>query len=100
MNFPFKVPASVPYIMLPILCMFFDETMKISRIDNSDILRAFFDNLAHGGVAFLSWLAVTGINKRRFAESVICGVLACAVDLDHFVMAKSYSLKVGISMAE
>ena len=97
MKFSFVVSTTLPYVLLPILCLVFDETLKISRINSSDILRAFFDNMAHGAIAFLSWLAVAGINKRGFAESVFCGVLACAIDVDHFVMAKSFNMKVDFS---
>ncbi len=95
MNFPFKISESLPYILLPILCVVFDEPLKISRINNNDILRALFDNSAHGAIAFLSWSAVVGMNKRGVAESILCGVLACGIDLDHFVMAKSFTLQVG-----
>jgi hypothetical protein len=97
MNFPLKISDSLPYALLPIFCVFFDEALKISWINSSDILRALFDNSGHGTIAFLSWLAVAGINNRGFAESVLCGVMASAIDLDHFVMAKSYTLKVGFN---
>lgn len=95
MDFPFKISNSLPYILLPILCIFFDEALKISWINSNHIFRALVDNSGHGAIAFLSWLAVAGMDKRGLAESIFCGVMACAIDVDHFVMAKSYSLKVG-----
>ncbi|XP_028394287.1 transmembrane protein 267-like [Dendronephthya gigantea] len=98
MDFPFKISNSLPYILLPILCIFFDEALKISWINTNDILRALVDNSGHGTIAFLSWLAVAGIDKRGLAESTLCCLMACAIDVDHFIMAKSYSLKDALSL--
>jgi hypothetical protein len=95
MNFPLKVSDSLPFILLPILCVFFDETLKISRVNRSDSLRALVDSCGHGTIAFLSWLAVAGLNRRGVFESLLCAVFACAIDSDHFIMAKSSTLKVG-----
>ena len=97
MKIPFKISDSLPYILLPISCMCFDEALKISWINGSDILRAFCDSSAHGVIAFLSWLAVSGVNYRSVAESIMCAVIACAIDFDHFAMAESYNLQVGLS---
>ena len=94
MNFPVKFSQSLPYVLLPISCIFFDETLKISWINSSSIFRALVDNSAHAFFAFLSWLAVAGITRRGIAESVFCAVLASAIDLDHFIMAKSLKMKV------
>ena len=94
MNFLFKISDSLAYILLPILCVFFDETLKISRVNTSDILRALVDSSAHGTIAFFSWIAVVGLTRRGVFQSFFCAFFACAIDLDHFIMAKSYSLKV------
>ena len=98
MYFPFKILNSLPYILLPILCVFVDETLKISRVNQSDILRALIDSCGHGTIAFLSWMAVAGMNRRGVFESFFCGILACAIDSDHFMMAKSYNLKVRLRL--
>ena len=96
MNFPFKISNNLPYILLPILCVFVDETLKIPKVNRSDILRALVDSCGHGTIAFLSWIAVAGMNRRGVFESFFCGALSCAIDSDHFMMAKSYILKVGL----
>ena len=56
---------------------------------------ALVDNAAHGIIAFFSWCIVCEIHVRRdLIDGVLCGVIACAVDIDHFIAAKSFKLQV------
>lgn len=88
---------TLPYILLPFVCLSFDEALKIPFINKKDVLRSLVDNGGHGGIAFVCWWAVVGtsdLTRKDFAEMVVCGVIACAIDLDHFISAKSFNLKV------
>lgn len=88
---------SLPYILLPLTCVAFDEALKISFITKNNVLRSIVDNICHGTIAFVSWCAVVGVNvnkKKDVLEMLLCAVMACAIDLDHFISAKSYHLKV------
>lgn len=94
MKYSLTIWSSLPYVILPFLCIFFDEALKISWVNKRDLVRALLDNCGHGLIAFLSWLSVAGMSKRGLTESLLCAVMASAIDLDHFVMAKSFTLKV------
>ena len=91
---------SLPYILLPMICVAFDEALKISIIRKNNVLRSITDNTAHGTVALVSWCAVVGVdaidNKKDVIETILCTVIACAIDLDHFISAKSFRLKVSL----
>ena len=59
-------------------------------------LRALMDNGVHGLVGLWSWAIVIGLRKKSdLYEVLLAGLLASAIDLDHFYMAGSLSLKVG-----
>lgn len=64
--------------------------------------KALCDNGTHAVIAAISWLIVciwskyTNVNQLCI-ETVICGIIASAIDLDHFLVARSTSLKVHIS---
>ena len=61
----------------------------------SSYLRALVDNTAHGLIAFVSWCVVSEIQTRKdVLESILCGLIACAIDVDHFLAAKSFRLQV------
>lgn len=81
--------------------MTFDEALKISFIKKNNVLRSIADNTGHGTVALVSWCAVRGvdgINKKNVIEMIFCAVIACAIDLDHFISAKSFRLKDALSL--
>lgn len=63
---------------------------------HSPLLKAAADSCCHGTVAVFSWcLVVIGTHVTLF-EVAVCGLLAMIVDLDHFWMAGSLSLKVSM----
>lgn len=62
-------------------------------------MRAFVDNMTHGAIGLLSWHIVTGhlgelSLSMRVCAVVLCGLMASAVDLDHFAAAKSLRIQV------
>lgn len=64
-------------------------------IRSSRHVYALADNLAHGVVAIASWLAMCGVRGRQdLLNALLCGFIACAIDVDHFVCARSFYLKV------
>lgn len=71
-------------------------------ITNQDIKKAFIDNCTHSLVAVISWLIVllkchlrSSLIINSVFELLLCGFMASIIDIDHFVMAKSFKLKVG-----
>ena len=61
------------------------------------LLRAAVDNLTHGLVGVACWTAVvvgrTTVRKQLLG-GLLAGALAMFLDVDHFIMAKSFELKV------
>ena len=79
------------------------------------LLRAITDNLVHGSLAVIIWLlgymshvecchndaksrdnVGNGLAKHTVVilQSIACGIVCCAVDLDHFIAAGSLNLQV------
>ena len=77
-------------------CCFIDFVFLPSRFVRAEYrFHAIADNAAHGAVALLSWILVSGVQScEDLRNAVICGFMACAIDLDHFIAAKSFSIKV------
>lgn len=66
----------------------------------SPCLKAISDNLTHGSVGLVSYLIVV-IEYRTsitITEQILligaCFILACLIDVDHFVVARSWKLVV------
>ncbi|KAH8021539.1 hypothetical protein HPB51_015935 [Rhipicephalus microplus] len=59
-------------------------------------LRALADNATHGLIAFLCWVMVSGrtLRKASLLESLLSGLFGCAVDVDHFLAARSLKIEV------
>jgi len=62
-------------------------------------VRAIADNMTHGIIGLLSWHIVTAHLAdlpfaARLGEIVLCGLLASAIDLDHFAAAGSLRIQV------
>lgn len=69
------------------------------RISNLDVYKAIFDNSTHSVIGGLTWFIVSLQIKNkhaviRLSEIFICALIASGIDLDHFIMAKSFHLKV------
>ena len=63
------------------------------------LLRAVTDNLTHGLVGCWCWATSAiflGWGKYTVHECLLCFAVACAVDADHFIEARSLSFKVSV----
>lgn len=80
---------------LGMFCVVADHTLQMSGIQQHLWLRAVLDSATHGLVGLWSWAVVIGLRKKSdFYEVLLAGLLASLIDLDHFYMAGSLSLKV------
>jgi hypothetical protein len=62
-------------------------------------VQAVADNLTHGAIGLLTWHIVTSHLAKlslivRISEVMLCGLLASAIDLDHFAAARSLRIQV------
>lgn len=80
---------------LGMFCVAADHALQLSAIQQHLWLRAVLDNATHGIVGLWSWAVVIGLRKKSdLYEVLLAGLLASIIDLDHFYMAGSLSLKV------
>ncbi|XP_053500740.1 transmembrane protein 267 [Ictalurus furcatus] len=80
-------------------CLLADAVLSSSFIQHHMWLRAVLDNSVHGVIALWSWAIVIGLRKKSdFYEVLLAGFLASAIDLDHFYMAGSLSLKAALNL--
>lgn len=83
---------------LGMFCVVADHVLQLSVIQQHLWLRAVLDNATHGLVGLWSWAVVIGLRKKSdLYEVLLAGLLASIIDLDHFYMAGSLSLKVRLS---
>lgn len=79
---------------LGIFCLVADRILQFSIIQQSDWIRALSDNAVHCVIGMWSWAIVIGIKKKTdVGEIVLAGFLASVIDVDHFLLARSLSLK-------
>lgn len=80
---------------LGMFCVVADHALQLPIIQHHLWLRAALDNATHGLVGLWSWAVVIGLRKKSdLYEVLLAGLLASIIDLDHFYMAGSLSLKV------
>lgn len=80
-------------------CLVADAVLSLQFVQQHTWLRAVLDNSVHAAIALWSWAIVIGMRKKSdFYEVLLAGFLASAIDLDHFYMAGSLSLKVSVLM--
>ena len=98
LHFP-MLPATV---LLATTCVLADHLLAIPEFSMVDLIRALTDNLTHCIVGMLTWVIATYSDlmptKRYVMEALACGVISSAVDVDHFLAAKSLNLKVGSNL--
>lgn len=76
-----------------------DHFLTLPVIQHHLWIRAVFDNAVHGIIGLWSWAIVIGLRKKSdFYEVVLAGFLASIIDLDHFYMAGSLSLKNAVNL--
>lgn len=91
----FSTASVISSLGLGIFCFVADRLLQFSFIQQNDWLRAFSDNAVHGILGMWSWAIVIGLRKKSdFTEVTLAGFLASVIDVDHFFLAGSLSLKV------
>lgn len=72
-------------------------SIKAEWIDaNRRMVIAIMDNFTHGFIALYAWILSLefDVNARNFVSGILCAVLSCAIDIDHFLLAGSWKLRV------
>ncbi|XP_035291754.1 transmembrane protein 267 [Anguilla anguilla] len=91
-----SVAASVG---LGVFCFCADRLLQLSLIQSHLWLRAAADNAVHAAIALWAWAIVIGLRKRSdLCEVALAGFFASVIDLDHFYLAGSLSLKAAVSL--
>ena len=84
----------IPYGFLGSICYILDVIFLAVQ---HRVLRALVDNMAHGVIAFVSWCVVSEVLTRKdLADGVLSAFFACALDVDHFIAARSFNLQVSV----
>ncbi|MGH0190345.1 UNVERIFIED_CONTAM: hypothetical protein FKN15_044854 [Acipenser sinensis] len=97
----FSTASVIASTGLGMFCFFADRFLEFSFIQHNDWLRALLDNAVHGVVGLWSWAIVIGIRKKSdFCEVIFAGFLASVIDLDHFYLAGSLSLKAALHLPQ
>ncbi|XP_078531164.1 transmembrane protein 267 [Lissotriton helveticus] len=95
----FSTTSVVSSLGLGIFCFLSDQFLRFSLIQRNDWLRALTDNTVHGLVGMWSWAIVIGFRKKSdFYEVLLAGFLASVIDVDHFFLAGSFSLKAALNL--
>ena len=80
---------------LGLFCTVADRLLQFPIIQQNAWLRALSDNSVHCVIGMWSWAIVIGIRKKTdFGEIILAGFLASVIDIDHFLLSGSLSLKV------
>ena len=86
------VSRTLPYGFIGFICYGLDAIFL--SMENVH-LRAIFDNFTHGIISCISWCIVSEIRTPRdVIDAFSSGIIACSLDVDHFVAAKSLNLQV------
>lgn len=83
------VNSSLSAIFITIICFLGD--ISLQRI-KEPYQRAFCDNLTHGFVAFFTAQIIFGWIRVKWIITSM--MIACAIDIDHFITARSFRLSV------
>ncbi len=79
-------------------CLACDHILQLPAVASSTYGGAVVDNFSHGLVGVVSWavvvVAIPSCSLRQLAEVILCGLLASLLDVDHFIAARSFELKV------
>lgn len=67
---------------------------KLHAINERPIVRAFFDNATHGLVGLFACGIAFSAHWDKMYMAVICMIISSAIDVDHFIAAKSFHLSV------
>ena len=84
-------------LMAAVLCVLGDKTGAIPAVRDNTMLRMLVDNITHGLVGGLTWAAIIAthsITHKQLLEVGTASLLAMSLDIDHFLVAPSWSLQV------
>ena len=86
------VSRTLPYGFIGFVCYVLDAIcLSMQNVH----LRAILDNFTHGIISCISWCIVSEIRTPRdVIDAISSGIIACSLDVDHFVAAKSLKLQV------
>ncbi|KAG7481516.1 hypothetical protein MATL_G00067740 [Megalops atlanticus] len=95
----FSTASVVASTGLGVFCFLADRFLQLPLIQNHIWLRAAADNAVHAAIALWSWAIVIGLRKKSdLYEVALAGFLASVIDLDHFYLAGSLSLKAALNL--
>ncbi|XP_060567037.1 transmembrane protein 267-like [Ruditapes philippinarum] len=96
---PTYVSTVVLEILLGCTCYLGDRLLE-HPVAKQQIVVAITDSLTHGIVGGISWAIICDFKfrKQECVECLLCMMLAMLVDVDHFIAAKSFSLKSALSL--
>lgn len=67
---------------------------KLHAVNKQQIFRALCDNVTHGLVGLFACASAFMDNWDKMYMAIICMIISSAIDLDHFIAAKSLRLSV------
>lgn len=94
------VTKSILTLCLGMICITGDKLVDYNK--DSPVLKAISDNLTHGIIGLVSYLIVVLEHRTNISitEQLLLittsFLLACTIDVDHFVMARSWKLVVNL----
>lgn len=94
-------PGPVPVLselLLITVCILVDRYKIFSG--HSGWAAAVRDNGVHGTIACLCWAVFCDWREatRDLTACMVCGLMAMMLDADHFIVAKTFTLKVSLTM--
>ncbi|XP_034253297.1 transmembrane protein 267 [Thrips palmi] len=85
-------------LLLGLTAILGDKLVQVNQHD--DMKRALCDNMTHAVIGFLTWISVhCNLGKGAFssgrvlAQCILCALISSAIDVDHFISARSFHLK-------
>lgn len=95
--FPMNLPNFLP-IVLAVVAVLGDKTLELT---SKDFYRALVDNSSHGLIGLISWLIIVLKSYKYktylinpYCDVIVSWIIASVIDIDHFILAKSFKLKV------
>ena len=89
------------YGILAVVCLACDKVLSaVGPVKQlaaySTLVRCVIDSSSHGLIALYSWLLVVDMEVALWnvVNSIFCAFISCCVDVDHFIAAGSWKLKV------
>ena len=93
------------YAVFVIICLGCDRIISAAKstnlrfiVSNSRIIFSIMDSFSHGIIAFHAWLLSVEfvLTSRNIGYAFLCTIIACSVDVDHFLAAGSWKLNVSL----